>query len=117
MVVTPASWAALSSAVDDSGRPLFPYAGAANLSGQNAAGTAAANTWNGNPLGLVLVVDKNTPGSFMGHAAGPAAGFEFYEQMKGAISVDVPSTLGRTIAFRGYAASFMADATKFVKFV
>jgi len=25
--------------------------------------------------------------------------------------------LGRTIAFRGYAASFMADATKFVKFV
>jgi phage head maturation protease len=117
MVVTPASWAALSSAVDDSGRPLFPYAGAANLSGQNAAGTAAANTWNGNPLGLVLVVDKNAPGSFMGHAAGPAAGFEFYEQMKGAISVDVPSTLGRTIAFRGYAASFMADATKFVKFV
>ena len=51
------------------------------------------------------------------HAAGPAAGFEFYEQMKGAISIDVPSTLGRTIAFRGYAASFMADATKFVKFV
>ena len=117
MVVTPASWAALSSSVDDAGRPVFPYAGAANLSGQNAAGTAAANTWNGNPLGLVLVVDKNAPGSFMGHAAGPAAGFEFYEQQKGAISVDVPATLGRTIAFRGYAASFMADATKFVKFV
>ena len=115
--LTPGSWAALSSAVDDAGRPVFPYAGAANLSGQNAAGTAAANTWNGNPLGLVLVVDKNAPGSFMGHAAGPAAGFEFYEQQKGAISVDVPATLGRTIAFRGYAASFMADATKFVKFV
>ena len=115
--LTPGSWAALSSAVDDAGRPVFPYAGAANLSGQNAGGTAAANTWNGNPLGLVLVVDKNAPGSFMGHAAGPAAGFEFYEQQKGAISVDVPATLGRTIAFRGYAASFMADATKFVKFV
>jgi hypothetical protein len=53
----------------------------------------------------------------VGHAAGAAAGFEFYEQMKGAISVDVPSTLGRTIAFRGYAAVFMADATKFVKIV
>jgi hypothetical protein len=25
--------------------------------------------------------------------------------------------MGRTIAFRGYAAAFMADATKFVKFV
>jgi hypothetical protein len=117
MVVTPASWAALSSSVDDSNRPVFPYTGAPNLMGQNAAGNAASTTWNGNPLGLVLVVDKHTPGSFMGHAAGPAAGFEFYEQQKGAISVEVPATLGRTIAFRGYAAAFMADATKFVKFV
>ena len=117
MFVTPASWAALASSVDDSNRPVFPYTGAPNLMGQNAAGNSAATSWNGNPLGLVLVVDKNAPGSFMGHAAGPAAGFEFYEQQKGAISVEVPATLGRTIAFRGYAAAFMADATKFVKFV
>ena len=117
MFVTPTSWAALSSSVDDSNRPVFPYTGAPNLMGQNAAGNSSATTWNGNPLGLVLVVDKNAPGSFMGHAAGPAAGFEFYEQQKGAISVEVPATLGRTIAFRGYAAAFMADATKFVKFV
>jgi uncharacterized protein len=117
MVVTPASWAALASATDSSDRPVFPYTGAPNLMGQNAAGTSSATSWNGNPLGLVLVVDKNTPGSFMGHAAGPAAGFEFYEQQKGAISVEVPATMGRTIAFRGYAAAFMADATKFVKFV
>ena len=112
MVVTPGTWAALGSLVDSTGRPVFPQVGAMNAPGQ----LSAAN-WNGNPLGLVLVVDKNAPGSFMGHAAGPAAGFEFYEQQKGAISVDVPSTLGRTIAYRGYAASFMADATKFVKFV
>jgi hypothetical protein len=117
MVVTPASWAALASATDSSDRPVFPYTGAPNLMGQNAAGNSSATSWNGNPLGLVLVVDKNTPGSFMGHAAGPAAGFEFYEQQKGAISVEVPATMGRTIAFRGYAAAFMADATKFVKFV
>lgn len=117
MVVTPASWAALASSVDDQNRPVFPFVGAPNLMGQNAAGNSSATSWNGNPLGLVLVVDKNAPGSFMGHAAGPAAGFEFYEQQKGAISVEVPATLGRTIAFRGYAASFMADATKFVKFV
>jgi len=112
MVVTPATWAALGALVDSTGRPVFPQIGAMNAPGQ----LSAAN-WNGNPLGLVLVVDKHAPGSFMGHAAGPAAGFEFYEQQKGAISVDVPSTLGRTIAYRGYAASFMADATKFVKFV
>jgi hypothetical protein len=112
MVVTPGTWAALGALVDSTGRPVFPQIGA-----MNAPGELSAANWNGNPLGLVLVVDKNTPGSFMGHAAGPAAGFEFYEQQKGAISVDVPSTLGRTIAYRGYAASFMADATKFVKFV
>ena len=112
MVVTPATWAALGALVDSTGRPVFPQIGA-----MNAPGELSAASWNGNPLGLVLVVDKNAPGSFMGHAAGPAAGFEFYEQQKGAISVDVPSTLGRTIAYRGYAAAFMADATKFVKFV
>jgi hypothetical protein len=117
MVVTPASWQALASSTDDQNRPVFPYTGAPNLMGQNAAGNSAATSWNGNPLGLVLVVDKHAPGSFMGHAAGPAAGFEFYEQQKGAISVEVPATMGRTIAFRGYAAAFMADATKFVKFV
>jgi HK97 family phage prohead protease len=112
MVVTPATWASLGALVDTTGRPVFPQIGA-----MNAPGELSAANWNGNPLGLVLVVDKNAPGSFMGHAAGPAAGFEFFEMQKGAISVDVPSTLGRTIAYRGYAASFMADATKFVKFV
>jgi hypothetical protein len=117
MVVTPASWQALASSTDLQDRPVFPYTGAPNLMGQNAAGNSSATSWNGNPLGLVLVVDKSAPGSFMGHAAGPAAGFEFYEQQKGAISVEVPATMGRTIAFRGYAAAFMADATKFVKFV
>jgi phage head maturation protease len=117
MVVGPDTWAALGSLVDGSDRPVFPFVGAPGLAGQNAMGTSSATSWNGNPLGLVLVVDKNCGGPFIGHAAGPAAGFEFYEQMKGAISVDVPSTLGRTIAFRGYAAGFMADATKFVKFV
>lgn len=117
MIVTPGSWAAIGASVDNQDRPTFPFVGAPNLMGQNAAGNSAATSWNGNPLGLVLVVDKNTPGSFMGHAAGPAAGFEFYENQKGAISVEVPATLGRTIAFRGYAATFMADATKFVRFV
>jgi HK97 family phage prohead protease len=76
MVVTPGTWAALGSLVDSTGRPVFPQIGAMNAPGQ----LSAAN-WNGNPLGLVLVVDKNAPGSFMGHAAGPAAGFEFYERL------------------------------------
>jgi HK97 family phage prohead protease len=117
LVVSPTVWGYLGSQVDDQNRPVFPFVGAPGLMGQNASGTSSATSWNGNPLGLNLVVDKHCDGSFMGHAAGPAAGFEFYEQMKGAISIDVPTTLGRTIAFRGYAAGFMADATKFVKLV
>lgn len=119
----PVTWAKLAQVVDGSDRPLFPYLGAQGLNGQNALGYSSANSWNGNPLGLVMVVDKNMAGStgagglngVVGHAAGPAAGFEFYEQQKGAVSVEVPSVLGRTIAWRGYAATFMADATKFVK--
>ena len=114
----PVTWAKLGMIVDDANRPLFP-----SVAPYNAFGVQTANSWNGNPLGLSLVVDKNMAGStgsgglngVVGHAVGAAAGFEFYEQQKGAISVDVPSTLGRTIAFRGYAAAFMADATKFVK--
>jgi hypothetical protein len=117
LFVSPTVWGYLGAQVDDQNRPVFPFVGAPGLMGQNASGTSTATSWNGNPLGLNLVVDKHCDGSFMGHAAGPAAGFEFYEQMKGAISVDVPSTLGRTIAFRGYAAGYMADATKFVKLV
>ena len=117
LFVSPTVWGYLGAQVDDANRPVFPFVGAPGLMGQNASGTSSASSWNGNPLGLTLVVDKHCDGSFMGHAAGPAAGFEFYELQKGAISVDVPATLGRTIAFRGYAAGFMADATKFVKFV
>jgi HK97 family phage prohead protease len=123
--VAPVTWAKLGMLVDSQNRPVFPFVGAPGLNGQNTLGTSSATSWNGNPLGLVLVVDKNMAGGtgsgglngVVGHAAGPAAGFEFYEQVKGAVSVEVPSVLGRTIAWRGYAATFMADATKFCKIV
>jgi HK97 family phage prohead protease/HK97 family phage major capsid protein len=119
-VMNPVTWAKLGQLVDTTGRPVFP-----SVSPMNAFGSQQATTWNGNPLGLNLVVDKNMAGGtgagslqgIIGHAAGAAAGFEFYEQMKGALSIDVPQIMGRTISFRGYAASFMADATKFVKLV
>ena len=117
-VMNPVTWAKLGMLVDTTGRPVFP-----SVSPMNAFGSQQATTWNGNPLGLNLVVDKNIAGGtgagslqgVIGHAAGAAAGFEFYEQMKGALSIDVPQVMGRTISFRGYAAAFMADATKFVK--
>jgi hypothetical protein len=35
--------------------------------------------------------------------------------MKGALSIEVPSTLSRTLAMRGYFATLMIDSSKFVK--
>jgi hypothetical protein len=117
--VDPTTWYRLGKLTSTDGTPAFPFVGAPNMVAMNALGTQSATSWNGTPLGLTLVVDKNMAAdtAFIGHAAGDAAGFEFYEQQKGAISVEVPSILGRTIAYRGYAAAFMADATKFCKLV
>jgi HK97 family phage prohead protease len=119
LFVAPDRWSWIAQICDDAGRPVFPFIGAPGLAGQNAMGNSAASSWNGNPLGLTLVVDKNLSEGTMivGHAAGAAAGFEFYEQMNGAISIAQPAVLGRQIAFRGYAATWMADATKFVALV
>lgn len=119
LFLSPTAWYRLGKLTDSEGNPSFPFVGSANMQAVNALGTMSATSWNGAPLGLIAVVDKNMASdtAFVGHAAGDAAGFEFYEQQKGAISVDVPSTLGRTIAYRGYAAAFMADATKFCKLV
>jgi HK97 family phage major capsid protein len=119
-VMNPITWAKLGQLVDTTGRPVFPTVGP-----MNASGTQAANSWNGNPLGLTLVVDKNMAGGtgagglqgIIGHAAGAGAGFEFYEQQRGAVTVQRPSILGFEIAWRGLAAAYMADATKFVKLV
>jgi uncharacterized protein len=114
MVLDPTAWSIVGKLLSSTGNPIFPMNAPINGIGTLPGG---ATSWNGNPLGLTLVVDKNLPSGsvFVGHLAGAAAGFEFYEQQKGAISVDVPSTLGRTIAYRGYAAAFMADATKLCK--
>jgi HK97 family phage prohead protease len=110
MFVSPDVWAQLGQVVDSNKRPLFPYVGA-GLTGQNALGGAEASSWNGNPLGLQLVVDSNFAAKTMiitrvGTGAGDA--FEFYEQLRGLMSVEVPSTLGRTFSYYGYVSTFAA---------
>jgi HK97 family phage prohead protease len=103
-------WAQLGKLADTTGRPVFPFI-ANGLSGQNALGAGSAATWNGNPLGLELVVDSNFAAKTMiitrvGQGAGDA--YEFYEQQRGLMSVEVPSTLGRTFSFHGYVSTFAA---------
>ena len=110
MFVSVDVWSQLGQLTDTSDRPLFPLV-ANGLSGQNALGQAAASTWVGNPLGLQLVVDSNFATKTMvitrvGQGSGDA--YEFYESIRGLMSVELPSTLGRNMSFHGYVSTFAA---------
>jgi phage head maturation protease len=108
MFLSPTIWQKLLGLSDTADRPLFPQVGPMNAFGNLAPGQA-----NGNAFGLSVVVDRNFTETTL--IVGDATGYEIFEQQKGAISIDVPSTLSRTIAFRGYFATLMMDETKFVK--
>ena len=103
-------FAQLGSLVGTDDRPLFPQVGPMNAFGTMNAGSREAVVF-----GLRLVVDTNFAAKTTIVGAAATGAFRCYEQQKGAISLDNPSTLSRTIAFRGYFAPKMIDATKFVK--
>ena len=110
MFVSPDVWGQLGQLADTTGRPVFPFIGA-GLTGQNALGNASASSWNGNPLGLQLVVDSNFAAKTMiitrvGQGQGDA--YEYYESIRGLMSVEQPSVLGRNMSFHGYASTFAA---------
>jgi HK97 family phage prohead protease len=108
MFVDTEVWKVLLSLSDTAGRPLFPQVGP-----QNAFGNLAPGQYQGNAFGLQVVVDRNFASDTL--IVADASGFEMFEQQKGAISIDSPSTLSRTLAFRGYFAALMIDSTKFVR--
>jgi HK97 family phage prohead protease len=108
LFVSPNMWGYLLGLVDTAGRPLFPMLGP-----MNAYGDLTVTEGAGMAFGLRVVVDRNFATDTV--IVGNAEGFEVYEQQKGAIAVDVPSTLSRTIAFRGYLGVVMIDAMKFIK--
>ena len=110
MFVSVDVWAQLGQLVDTTNRPIFPFIGA-GLTGQNALGASSAGSWNGTPMGLQLVVDSNFAAKTMiitrvGQGQGDA--YEFYESIQGLLSVDTPSTLGKTMSFHGYVSTFAA---------
>jgi phage head maturation protease len=110
LFLSPDYWGTLLGLSDSSKRPLFPAVGP-----MNAYGNLMPGQPNGSAFGLQVVVDRNFAANTI--IVGDASGYEIFEQQKGAISIDVPSTLSRTIAFRGYLATLMIDASKFVKAV
>ena len=108
MFVSPDWWGTLMSLSDTADRPLFPQVGP-----MNAFGNLGPAQYQGTAFGLTVVPDRNFAADTV--LIGDASGYELFEQQKGAISIDSPSTLSRTIAFRGYFAALMIDPTKFVK--
>jgi hypothetical protein len=110
LFLSPNMFQYLGSLSDGSDRPLFPQVGP-----MNAFGTMSPGSTDAVAFGLRVVVDRNFAADTV--IVGDASGFECYEQQKGAISLDSPSTLSRTLAFRGYFATLMIDATKFVKLI
>ncbi len=111
LFVDPNVWLYLGKQLDADKRPVFPYVGAAGLMGMNAAGTSNITQMNTfNPFGLSLVADKNFAASTM--VVARAQAIEFYEQIRGLMSVELPSTLGRNFSYAGYVSSFIADSTQ-----
>jgi hypothetical protein len=111
LFVSPNVWELLGRQLDTSKRPLFPAINGNNVISQNSIGTAGADLSYSslNPLGLTLIVDNNFASNTMIVAYAP--GFEVYEQQKGILSVEVPSTLSRTFSYYGYFATFVAKST------
>jgi HK97 family phage prohead protease len=114
LLVAPKSWAKLGAAVDGDGRPLFPLAGPVNSAGQLPQGTSG---WNGNILGLTLIVSNQITDQEVGDQDADdylwvlnTRAIETYEQQKGFLELRDPANLGVTISLRGYFAAAVLDA-------
>jgi HK97 family phage prohead protease len=106
--VSPDVWRSLGGQLDASKRPIFPYAGANGLIGYNAFGEAnitVANTFN--PFGLTMCADRNFAAGTL--VVARAAAVEYYESIRGLLTRDEPSTLGKVMSYHGYASLFVAD--------
>ena len=108
LFLSPDMWAALGKLEDSQGRPLFPQVGPMNAYGQMYPGSSDAVAF-----GLRVIVDRNFAASTV--IVGDPSGYELFEQAKGAITIDNPSELSRTLAWRGYFATLMIDPGKFIK--
>ena len=110
LFVSPDVFAQLGQLSDTADRPLFPQVGP-----MNAFGTMTPGSRDASVFGLRLVVDTNFAAKTTIVGAAATGAFRVYETQKGTVSIDNPSTLSRTIAFRGYFAPKMIDANQFMK--
>jgi hypothetical protein len=113
LVVAPKRWASLGALVDGQGRPVFPQV--APLSGIGVI-PGGVTSFNGNPLGLNLVVSNQITDQEIGDQDADdyywlinTRGIECYENFKGFLRDESVGTLGVTIAIRGYFAATVVD--------
>jgi hypothetical protein len=109
LCVSPDVWEKLGSQLDASKRPILGYT-TNGVIGQNSIGRVGGLAYTGmDVMGLNLVVDNNFAAGTMLVVYAP--GYEIYEQQRGLMSVEVPSTLGRTFSYYGYFATFVAKSS------
>ena len=106
--LSPNMYGYLNKLVDTSGRPLL-----SGMNPMNNFGNTNVSTFAGTAFGLNVVVDRAFASDTV--IVGDPSGYFVGESIKGSIAIDNPSSLSRTLAFRGYLAQKMVDATKFVK--
>jgi HK97 family phage prohead protease len=118
MFVDPATYSLIMQLADTTGRTLFANLNG-GLSGQNAIGVGNATSASvegrndQGPLGLKLVVDNNFAAKTM--VIMKDIGFEVYEDWKGILSLDQPTTLTRAVSTHGYFCTFKANASMIQK--
>lgn len=96
LAVGPNGWARMGGLSSTQGVPTFPF-----LTPSNASGSmGGANTFEGNPVGLRLVVTPGITDEDMWVLNGNA--LEIYEQITGQLSVVEPSVLGLQVSYSGY---------------
>ena len=111
--MSPNMFGYLGKLVDTTGRPLLAPTMPMNAYGSQ---TPSGAFTNGSAFGLTVVVDRAFASDTC--IVGDPSGYSIWEQQKGAIQAEGNTgvaAMSRTIAFRGYFATKMVDATKFVK--
>lgn len=110
LIVSSSVWAKIGTAKDAGDNRIFPFLGPSN-----AAGTLnGAVSLTGNPLGLNLIVTDGILAATGGALTECGIvmfreSMEVYEDRRGALRVEQPSTLSTQLAFRGVVAA--ADIT------
>lgn len=115
IVMSPAMWAKWGGLLDTTERPIFSMTSPINGMGNLPQGVTG---YNGNPLGLNLVVSNKVGAQAVGNKTATEYAWlmntravEVYESYKGFIQSEAPGTLGLTLAVRGYFAAHVVDKT------